>query len=158
MKWQPYSRLQHRVSSPALKSWLRDRGSLTERLVEKSGGTFRVELLGQCWGRAHPDEASALGIPLRHRVMVREVILRGGDTPWVYARSILPARSLDRSLRHLKRLGTKPLGALLFCDPHMQRGEIEISRQQQGWGRRSVFFLRGQPLLVSEIFLSSFPV
>lgn len=157
MKWQLYSRLQHRIPSVTLKGWLRDRGSLTERLIEKSGGEFRVQLLRQHWGRARLDEARALGISPRHRVMIREVILHGNHSPWVYARSILPARSLDRSLRHLKRLGARPLGALLFSDPHMQRGEIEISCHPQGWGRRSVFYLQEQPLLVSEIFLSTFP-
>lgn len=158
MKWQPYSQLQHRIPSPALKGWLRDRGSLTERLVEKSGGAFRVEVLRQHWGRALLDEANTLGISPRHRVIIREVILHGNNNPWVYARSILPARSLDRSLRHLKRLGNRPLGTLLFCDPHMQRGEIEVTCHQRGWGRRSVFYLQGQPLLVSEIFLPTFPV
>jgi len=158
MKWQAYPRLQHRIPSPALKRWLRDRGSLTERLLEKSGGAFRVEVLGQYWGRARLDEARALGINPRHRVMVREVCLHGNNTPWVYARSILPAKSLDRSLRHLKRLGTRPLGALLFRDPHMQRSPIEVTCVQQGWGRRSVFYLHQQPLLVSEVFLPTFPL
>jgi len=158
MKWQPYPQLQHRIPSYALKGWLRNRGSLTERLVEKSGGEFRVEVLRQYWGRARLDEAKTLGLSPRHRVMIREVILHGNNSPWVYARSILPARSLDRSLRHLKRLGNRPLGALLFSDPHMQRGEIEVARHKQGWGRRSVFYLQGQPLLVSETFLSTFPI
>jgi len=158
MKWQPYPQLRHQIPSQALKGWLRDRGSLTERLVEKSGGEFRVEVLRQCWGRAHLDEVNTLGISPRHRVMIREVILHGNNSPWVYARSILPACSLNRSLRHLKRLGNRPLGALLFCDPHMQRGAIEVARHQRGWGRRSVFYLQGQPLLVSEVFLSTFPV
>lgn len=158
MKWQAYPRLQHRIPSPALKGWLRDRGSLTERLLEKSDGAFRVELLGQYWGRACRDEANILGISPRHRVMIREVILHGKNTPWVYARSILPVSSLDRSLRHLKRLGTKPLGALLFSDPHMTRSPIEVTRTTRGWGRRSVFYLHNEPLLVSEIFLPTFPL
>jgi len=156
MKWQPYPQLQYRIPSPALKQWLRDRGSLTERLLAKSSGDFRVELLQQGWGRASIDEARALQVPPRHRVMIREVTLHGQQQPWVYARSILPAKSLERSLRHLKRLGTKPLGALLFSDPHLQRSAIEVKRTPRGWGRRSVFHLQGQPLLVSEIFLPTF--
>jgi chorismate--pyruvate lyase len=158
MKWQPYPQLQHRIPSPALKDWLRDRGSLTERLVDKSGGDFRVQLLGQRWGRPHLDEARSLGIAPRHRVMIREVILHGHQTPWVYARSLLPAKSLDHSLRRLKHLGTKPLGAFLFSDPGMKRSEIEIGFSEKGWGRRSVFYLQGQPLLVSEVFLPTFPL
>lgn len=166
MPWQAHQQLQHRILPRALKGWLLDRGSLTERLLAISQGRFRVEVLRQHWGVASPDEAGLLGLKPRQAALVREVILYGKDQPWVYARSILPAKSLDRSLRHLKRLGNKPLGAVLFSDPGMQRSDIEIARLQAAqlpfvipesvWGRRSVFFLRQQPLLVSEVFLPAF--
>jgi chorismate--pyruvate lyase len=165
MNWQPNP--HSRLAIPAnLKNWLLDRGSLTDRLVQQSDGRFRVEIVRQQWGACRMDESRALGIMPRHRVLIREVILRGNEHPWVYARSILPASSLEHSLRYLKRLGTKPLGAVLFSDPHLQRGEIEIARLlpaqlpltigQPVWGRRSVFFLYQQPLLVSEVFLPDF--
>jgi len=75
-------------------------------------------------------------------------------------------------LTHLK---SKPLGAVLFADPTMERGPVEIARLTHGdklypvamrrhdraataiWGRRSVFRLGGLPLLVSEIFLPDIP-
>jgi len=68
-------------------------------------------------------------------------------------------------------LGKKPLGAVLFADPSMVRSGIEIAKLSPGqplftrataslsqlpthiWGRRSAFFLKHRPLLVSEIFL-----
>jgi len=166
MPWQPRRQLQNRIQPAALKDWLLDRGSLTERLLEKSGGEFRVQVLRQQWNVARHDEAKLLGIKPRQAASIREVILYGKGQPWIYARSILPAKSIDRHLRHLKRLGNKPLGAVLFCDPHMQRGEIEIALldpkqlpvtiDDRVWGRRSVFFLKHQPLLVSEIFLPAF--
>jgi chorismate--pyruvate lyase len=165
MIWQPYP--HSRQAIPAnLKSWLLDRGSLTDRLVQASRGQFRVQVLRQHWGTCHSDESRALGTAPRHRVLIREVILQGNHQPWVYARSILPNSSLEHSLRYLKRIGSKPLGAVLFSDPHLRRGEIEIARLQPGqlpiavnqsvWGRRSVFYLHRQPLLVSEIFLPEF--
>ena len=64
---------------------------------------------------------------------------------------------------------------MLFADPTMQRGPVEIARltpcdklfpaaiQQLAqhpemiWGRRSLFTLGGKPLLVSEIFLPGIP-
>jgi len=166
MRWQSHQQQEHRIRPPALKDWLLDRGSLTERLVEASGGEFRVEVLRQQWGVADSGEARLLGLPLRQRALIREVILHGNNQPWVYARSILPAKSLQHSLRHLKRLGNKPLGAVLFGDPDMQRSNIEIAClntqelplaiEQPAWGRRSVFFLHNQPLLVSEVFLPAF--
>jgi len=165
MPWQAHSQLQHRVQPRALKPWLLDRGSLTERLIAISEGQFRVEVLRQQWGVAHRDEAQLLGLKPRQAALIREVILYGRQQPWVYARSILPANSLDHSLRHLKQLGNKPLGAVLFSDPTLQRGDIEIAQLKPGllpfidepvWGRRSVFFLHQQPLLVSEVFLPRF--
>ena len=165
MPWQAHSRLQHRVQPRALRPWLLDRGSLTEKLIAASEGQFYVKVLQQRWGVAHRDEAQLLGMKTRQAVLIREVLLYGKQEPWVYARSILPAKSLDRSLRHLKRLGNKPLGAVLFSDPHMQRSDIEIAQldpaqlpfaDKPAWGRRSVFILHRQPLLVSEIFLPAF--
>jgi len=158
---------------PALLSpWLLDRGSLTARLIQASNNRFRVELLQQSWRSPRQDESKALGLPCRNHALIREVLLYGDQQPWVYARSVLPAKSLAGPLRYLKRLGTKPLGALLFNDPNMQRDEIEIACLQaeqlpslpntvmpvEGavWGRRSMFYLSQQPLLVSEVFLPEF--
>ncbi len=148
------------------RDWLLNRDSLTQRLIRASDGAFRVQLLGQYWGFPSRDEAQALGMKLRQRALIREVVLHGRNEPWVYARSLLPAKSLGGSLGYLKRLGTKPLGALLFSRPDMRRGPIELaclSPQQLPidvaepvWGRRSVFYLADQPLLVSEIFLPTF--
>jgi len=165
MKWQPISRT-HPKPDARLRVWLIDRGSLTDRLVAQSDGEFRVEVLRQQWGRCRYDESRALGIAPQERVLIREVILHGKQQHWVYARSILPARSLQHSLRYLKRIGTKPLGSVLFNDPHLRRGEIEIALLQAdelplktsgaSWGRRSIFYLQQQPLLVSEVFLPDF--
>jgi chorismate--pyruvate lyase len=169
MKWHRanpfyFSRLSH--DDRQLLPWLQDKGSLTRRLIHLSEGHFEVELLGLRWGRARLDEARALGIDPRHRCLLREVLLLGQGTPWVYARSILPTSSLSGSLGYLKRLGTRPLGALLFSDPCMSRGPMEIAQIEEQmlpvipdrdvWGRRSVFCLAGQPLLVSEMFLPAF--
>lgn len=98
-------------------------------------------------------------------------MLYGNDTPWVFARSILPLSTLTGRQRRLRRLDARPLGALLFADPSMRRGPMQLGQvaslnlplpggadENTGllWGRRSVFFLDGKPLLVSEIFLPAF--
>ena len=151
-----------------LKPWLSDEGSLTEKLVERSDGDFRVQVL--CSEMATPSikEAKALQIPYRQKALVREVILLGRDLPWVYARSVIPSATLAGSLNHITDLGSKPLGALLFSDPTIQRGKIDylclsktdlpndIGHPQPAWGRRSVFWAKGRPLLVGEFFLDPF--
>ena len=117
------------------------------------------------------SEQRALELPIRQRALIREVILFGNHQPWVHARSIIPIKTLTGRLRKLRKLDNRPLGALLFSDPAMVRGPIEISNLSmlESWpstvpanygspvqGRRSLFWLDGKPLLVSEVFLTGF--
>jgi chorismate--pyruvate lyase len=150
-----------------LRSWLLDDRSLTAKLQQLSGGDFRVEVLRQRVARPALSERRSLGLGLRQLALVREVVLYGRGQPWVFARSILPLSSLTGSLRRLRRLDNRPLGAFLFSQPGLHRGAIEVAALSRHhrylprrlctgeplWGRRSVFFLQGKPLLVSEVFL-----
>lgn len=139
--------------------------------MEASNHRFQVQVLQQRWCRPRFDEMQTLHLAPRSEALVREVLLYGNGKPWVYARSVLPAKSIAGPLRYLKRLGTKPLGALLFTHRNMQRSAIELAclqasqipsqalaeyKEDMVWGRRSVFYLSQQPLLVSELFLPDF--
>jgi chorismate--pyruvate lyase len=154
-----------------LMPWLAYTGSLTAALKQLSGGDFSVRVLGQSWQLPRAEECRALNLNRHSRALVREVLLIGCGQPWVYARSILPLRSLQGKSRNLRSLDDRPLGELLFSEPGIRRGEIEFNQlrrnpdlQAQGlcdggdsaWGRRSIFWLRGKPLLVAEAFLSQF--
>jgi len=114
-----------------------------------------------------------LGMGDRDWGLVREVRLHCHNQPWVYARSVLPATSLVGRLDRLRTLDNRPLGHLLFTDPHMSRDRYEICRVPAAalassspeqtsenstamWGRRSRFLLSGHPIMVSEIFLPAF--
>lgn len=164
--------------SPLLREWLINPGSLTARLVAKSAGQFRVDVVRQIIGRPRLNECQVLGIPVTGLALIREVVLFGRDKPWVFARSVLPLSSLTGELRHLRKQANRPLGAFLFSQPHLVRSPITLARigaihdyvparlinmsRANGsdptilWGRRSVFSLRGKPLLVSEVFLPDF--
>jgi chorismate--pyruvate lyase len=155
--------------------WLKDEGSLTKRLIQASPGQFNVRLLRQNWGRALYSEQQYLRIRRGEAAMVREVELCNDDTPWVFARSLIPATSLCGSARRLAHLGEKPLGAVLFADRNVRRGKTQIARilprhplfaaatkhlEQQPkelWGRRTLFYIADKPLLVNEIFLPAIP-
>ncbi len=117
------------------------------------------------------SEARALGLKAGTYALVREVRLLCAHKPWVYARTVIPADTLTGSMRRLAYLGSRSLGAVLFAERCLQRGDLEITCLSacdrlfapvtQGldpvphtvWGRRSVFHVRGKPLLVSEFFL-----
>jgi chorismate--pyruvate lyase len=158
-----------------LRAWLLDTASLTLRLQQLCPGRFRVRLLSQSWGRPFGDEVVALGMKSGSLALIRQVQLLCGDDPWVYARTVIPVSSLRGRLQRLAHLGSRPLGGMLFADPGMQRGGVELARLRTGqamhaaatfhlapppveiWGRRTVFRLADKPLLVSEIFLPEFP-
>ena len=166
----------HKFSLPdKLRRWLLDDGSLTRRLRTICSENFRVKILHQ--GRAAPmvNEAQRLGIPAQQWVFCREVLLYCDNRAMVYARTVIPAAALKGRLRRLANLGEKPLGEILFADPHIKRGGLEIAQLQLGellyekllqakpcnqplgekaiWARRSAFLYHDKRLLVSEIFL-----
>jgi len=174
-RWLSY-RCYRRSELPApLAVWLLDTASLTRRLQGLCAGAFRVNVLSQLRGRPRRDEARALGMRRGALALIRQVQLLCGSKPQVYARTVIPMSSLTGRVRRLARLGTRPLGAMLFADRGMRRGGVELARIRNGerlyadatgeshagagviWGRRSVFRVAKKPILVSEIFLPGFP-
>lgn len=151
-----------------LKSWLFASGSLTARLIDHCSGEFSVKIISIKRATPTPDEITALGMKPRSHALIREVYLCCDNEPLIYARTIIPVSSLRGALRGLALLGNKPLGAVLFSDKSMRRKPMEITSLKPGykwhiwtqdtikktvWGRRSVFSLKQQELLVSEFFL-----
>ncbi len=171
LRWKPARQILRSQVPAGLLDWLLDSASLTHRLQQACPGGFRVQLLHQGWGRPRHDEREALGMRPSERAIIRQVQLLCHGQPWVYARTIIPVSTLSGRQRQLGRLGTKPLGAVLFADPSMRRGPLQIARIRRGmgyhadacrnlkkkpgdiWGRRSVFRVANKPLLVAEIFL-----
>jgi chorismate lyase len=156
---------------PNVRSWLSDEGSLTKRLKQLCPAQFSVAVVGTQWVRPELSEAKLLDIPTTQRVMLREVYLKCSDELCVYARSVIPLRTLQGKHRRLKYLGNKPLGEYLFACPGLTRKAIQWSKltcamplyqtalnnsknnSQPVWGRRSLFCMDKYPLLVSEFFL-----
>lgn len=155
---------------PALLPWLIDEGSLTARLRLRCPG-LRVQLLAQGPARPDRDERRVIGLPPGTAAICREVLLLCDGVPVVFAHSVLRRQDLDGPWRYLAGLGNRPLGEALFADPRVQRTRLAFRRigprhelyagAVQGlpkpppalWARRSLFTLRGRPLLVTEVFL-----
>lgn len=160
-----------------MASWLGDRGSLTQRVIQCCGvGQFRVRLLHQGWGTPLNSESRILGMRRGMVALVRDVELRCNDCPWVFARTLIPVSSLKGAAQRLTQLGEKPLGAVLFSDPRVIRGATQVACLLPGqplyqtacnhlaekpdrlWGRRTLFYVEKRPLLVNEIFLPTLPL
>lgn len=159
-----------RLAPPLLHRWLDEPGSLTRRIRRSCSGCFHVEILREQWSAPFVDEARRLDLRPERWAWLREVLLCCGDGAWVYARSVIPRQSLQGPLRRLRQLGRQPLGSVLFGRHPVRRGKIEVTRLTAGtglyrqvarstaimpgcWARRSVFFIAGHPLLVTEVFL-----
>lgn len=175
MSFQPhwYKRAQYltRQIPPRAEHWLFDPSSLTARLIQRCGSSFNVRLLSQSYRLISAEEKHTMSLNHGNSGLIREVLLCDNQQPLVYARTVIPASTLTGSLRRYANLGNRPLGAMLFADRTMRRGEVEITETlpqhccrsvlfeagvDEGdtvWGRRSVFRVRGRPLLVSEYFL-----
>lgn len=164
--WTDQHKIPRRVIPCSVMRWLEDGGSLTQRLIQLCGDEFQVKLLSECRQRPRLDESQALGMDEAGQARVRQVLLCAGDTPLVYARTVIPLTTMQGPARRLAYMGNRPLGAVLFASRGMRRGPLEITRQRaerlnsilpksEVWGRRSLFYLAGRPLLVGEFFLPS---
>ena len=156
---------------PRAFHWLQDSASLTRRVTGACAGRFRVRVISQCWGTALNSERQLLGSAPRAACLIREVELLCDEAPQVFARTLMPASSLSGAARRLALLRDRPLGAVLFADPHTRRERIQIARFQPRhrlygvatghlekvpesvWGRRTLFRYAGKPILVNELFL-----
>ena len=152
------------------RPWLTDPGSLTARIASRCPGV-RVRVVFQGMRRPDRDERFLFADHGRARVLVREVFLYCGDTPVVFAHTVLDPRDVRGPWRSLRTLGNRPLGAALFADARVERYALrqrkigwhhELHRRlsrfvsadsRSLWARRSLFRLHDSPILVTEVFL-----
>jgi len=169
--WYRLTDISARKIDPEVISWLDDQGSLTSRLMEFCPGQFSVRVISQRWVKPKNDEAKLLKIPYRQTVLLRQVQLLCGKVVCVYARSIIPLKTMSGRHRRLRYLRERPLGAYLFSNPGLRRDKQQLARISRNdslfdiatsgnsqncehiWGRRSLFIIDHKPLLVSEFFL-----
>jgi len=166
MRWS----LRLTESQGRYRPWLLDRGSLTRR-IQMRCTAFSVRHVRQRNDMAMPSERRMVALKHHARALLRDVFLYCGETPMVFAHSVLPAASLHGAWQSLGRLGDKPLGAMLFSNPRVRRTPLRFKKLNPRdalyrfasavlpeppaslWARRSVFTLQGKPILVTEVFL-----
>jgi chorismate lyase len=153
--------------------WLTDSGSLSAR-IQQHFQRFNLVRLNQQLARAHADEAALLGVRVSTHVLVREVILRDGDTPLIFAHTVVARDAAQSAWYALRNLGTRPLAQLLFNDKRIESGALRYRHlntthplmakikaalpalaPQRYWARRRVFEKAGQRLIVTEVFLGA---
>ena len=154
----------------ALRPWLHDHGSLTQRIQQRCEN-FVVRPVRNSLARIAFDESSVLGIQLHQLAYSREVFLHADGKPVVFAHSICARQYLHRAWSSISGLGNRSLGSLLFTHPLVIRQPLRYKALQSHhplyrsaatvlvdapdrlWARRSLFYLHDAPLLVTEVFL-----
>lgn len=135
------------------------------------GIAFNVELLSQVHKSLLVSHRSKLNID-DELGLHREVLLKQGELPLVYAQTLMPESTISGTEKMLAELGNQSLGQVLFQSPQAIRGEIEYAKvdsdselgryigerlqqpiTQPCFIRRSLFHLNNKPLLVCECFL-----
>ena len=153
--------------------WLSDTGSLTQRIEKAIGQKLEVRVLRDYSQSLNKDESRYFHFRIR-RCRVREVFLCANNVPLVIAHSVIPTLSSSGSNHAILRLGKKPLGAVLFAKTRKHskpKPPREIARLDKSsalwqkcsrylpeissplWARRTLYSLKGHPILVNEIFL-----
>lgn len=173
--WTELSARRLPGATPHTHAWLADSGSLTRSVIASGRGRFRVDLISQGQGRALPSEAALLAAGPAQATLVREVKLYCGREAHVFARTLIPMKSLRGPVHALTQLGRRPLGEVLFSDPTTRRLRVEVARitprhrlfaratshlrrrPDELWGRRTLFDYGGELILVNELFLPGMP-
>lgn len=168
--WQLANNSQSLAANKGLKSWVCSESSLTVKIKEL-GTAFSVEVLNQCYQAI--DEKTQQQLNTKDSVaLIREVLLKQGDKPLIYAQTIIPESTIVCTESRLAELGNQSLGQVLFQSKETQRGHIEVSTVSDSSAlgsfiqnklgqaltdvcfiRRSTFNLNNKPLIVNECFL-----
>ena len=153
------------LPTPPLKEWLLSTCSLTQKL-KKQCAHFEVKILGEDTLSPLPEDAFG-----SKNIWVREVLLILDGTPWIFARTLIPGRLLEKKQQAFLGLGVRPLGELLYSTDEFIPGRIEVAHfeactkiaklakslqqdvTQPLWGRRRYFQHDNEQLIVSEVFL-----
>lgn len=170
IKWKNAALIDTHILSDNLRKCLLNTGSLIKYLQHSSAHKISLSIESQSWRKPQTDESQLLAVRNNSYGLIREIFIHCNDQPWVYARTIIPTRTLLVAKR-LAYWGKQPLGNYLFANKFIYRGNIEITKMKTAnipyqaiynldidennllWGRRSIFNIRHKPLLLIEFLL-----
>ena len=152
--WIPFEKMDGLLVNKNIKSWLVEKGPITKRI--KSEESFQLNLLKDEISYVEDVEKEFLDV-ISNNIKVREVILMGNNIPRVYAKSLIPIRTIDEGFSKLGKLGTKPLGDILFEKEIFKKTDMVYAQFQNKdsifWGRKTKYLVKNMPLSVMEVFL-----
>lgn len=105
--------------SEELREWLSYQSSLTDKLM-KIKGDAQLELISQQWVNTGWWDKNLLQIQ-DSLVFQREIIMTSHNTPYWYARSIIPQKCYDCDAEFFERLQNESIKNLIFGDDRVHR-------------------------------------
>ncbi len=151
---------------------------ILSKALKRVSQSLTVNVLNQQFDAAIDDEYSILKMSANELPFVRQVFLIGdNEVPLTYGRVIIPRATYDAHFPDFEKLGGKLIGeTLLYNNPDVERDNFEYACLSADdarcafvyqhlpqlpldplWARRSVFHMKGMPLLVTELFLPFLP-
>ncbi len=170
LDWQNKESAKLNFSDERTHPFLFHKGSLTHYIQQHCTGSFSIELISEAWILPMSDEAQLLSLQNDEFTFIRKSRLKCDNQTLVYARTVIPKKTLEGENHKLTNLGEEPLGNILFNDSSTYRSEMryaeipvdcELHKEainklkitSELCGRQSQFFIKEQPLLITEIFL-----
>lgn len=152
--WISFEKMTILLANENIKSWLIEKGPITKRI--KSEESFKLNLIKDEISAVDDSEKKFLE-ETSDKIKVREVILLGNNIPRVYAKSLIPIRTIENGFSRLGELGTKPLGDILFEKEIFKKTNVVYAQFQDQdsifWGRKTKYIVKNMPLSVMEVFL-----
>ncbi|WP_301098753.1 chorismate lyase [Otariodibacter sp.] len=139
-----------------IADWLFYSASLTQKLQMVSSN-ISVEITQEDWQAVSLSKNFAK-YPEEQTAWVREILLKGDSTPWIFAQTIFPQATIDNVAQVIPNLGETPIGLWLFPqEPIRQNLEWAFDSKTELYARRSLLLLKDYPLEICELFLAEFP-
>lgn len=170
LNWQSEHQIEAELPHH-LRSWLLYPGSFMMRLKEHGVQNPLVQIIEERWQEPFSCEEKFLALRKKEKVLIREVCIVSENKIWMFARTLVPKKTLTGKESQLSELKNRSLGSVLFNDPTMQRSPFELAKLLPGsywhekmedysklslgacWARRSLFCLSNKKLLLTEVFL-----
>ena len=170
LRWQNKDIAKIHINDKKLYPFIFHTGSLTRYIQQQCNGNFNIEIKSESWQFPMSDEAQLIKTGNREHTFIRESWLKCDDKTLVYARTIIPRKTLTGKYKKLTTLGNKPLGEILFTDKTSYRSGMRYAKVSKDcalysqvfntnnvnsilWARQSLFFIKNKPLLIIEVFL-----
>ncbi|MGE3919653.1 MAG: chorismate lyase [Gammaproteobacteria bacterium] len=150
--------------------WLTHAESMT-KMIRTHSKNHEIHLSKRAWEFPFLSEKTRLNLAPRVLANIREVQIHCNGYHVMFARTVIPRATFIREEFKFKHLNNRPLGELLFSEPSIERSTFEIAKIYRGnyfytksgalnepflWGRRSIFYIKNKPLLLTEIFTPCF--